>query len=280
MASGPGSRAIRSASNTWNTRPIPRWCQRRTPSLVAMPALSWPRCCSAYNPRCAIGAAGPSPLTIPMTPHSSCKTSLSRRRATARRRDSDVLHEEGGVIGIVSGDGPAAPMAHLGLDSLPPRGQGSAGIATSDGVRLWHHRGMGLVFQVFDADRIARLPGPLAIGHVRYSTMGSVRLENAQPLVVPSPWGPLALAHNGNLINAPQLRAELEAGGGEFSGTTDSEVIAHLIARTPAPEPEDAVAPGMRRTQSGHTIVGLVAGRGLGWRDAHAIPPFAVRNTR
>src|SRR2546425_2744575 len=152
----------------------------------------------------------------------------------ARQRDNDALREECGVIGIVSGDGPAAPMAHLGLYSLQHRGQESAGIATSDGVRLWHHRGMGLVFQVFDADRIARLPGPLAIGHVRYSTMGSVRLENAQPLVVPSPWGPLALAHNGNLINAPQLRAELEAGRGEFFWPTDKKGGAHPIARSPA----------------------------------------------
>src|SRR5207247_8912057 len=88
---------------------------------------------------------------------------------------------------------------------------------------------MGLVFQVFDADRIARLPGQLAVGHVRYSTMGSVRLENAQPLVVPSPWGPLALAHNGNLINAPQLRAELEAGGVKYAVNNDSVVNDHLI---------------------------------------------------
>src|SRR2546426_12111088 len=159
--------------------------------------------------------------------------SQERDRATARRRDSDVLHEECGVIGIVSGDGPAAPMAHLGLYALQHRGQESVGIATSDGVRLWHHRGMGLVFQVFDADRIARLPGQLAVGHVRYSTMGSVRLENAQPLVVPSPWGPLALAHNGNLINAPQLRAELEAGGGGVAGATASEGIAPPLARAP-----------------------------------------------
>ena len=191
----------------------------------------------------------------------------------------DVLREECGVIGIVSGDGPAAPMAHLGLYSLQHRGQESAGIATSDGAGLWHHRGMGLVFQVFDADRIARLPGQLAVGHVRYSTMGSVRLENAQPLVVPSPWGPLALAHNGNLINAPQLRAELEAGGVEFAGTTDSEVIAHLIARTPEPVPEDAIASAMRRIEGAYTVVVLVAGRVLGFRDAHAIRPLAIGTT-
>src|SRR3989442_3211222 len=107
--------------------------------------------------------------------------------------------------------------------------------------------------------------------------MGSVRLENAQPLVVPSPWGPLALAHNGNLINAPQLRAELEAGGVEVSGTTDSEVIAHLIAPTPAPEPEEAIASAMRRVGSAYTIVVLVAGKGLGVRDCHAVLPLTRR---
>src|SRR3989449_4660440 len=106
--------------------------------------------------------------------------SQERDRATARRRDSDVLHEECGVIGIVSGDGPAPPMAHLGLYSLQHRGQESAGIATSDGVRLWHNRGMGLAFQVFDADRISWPPWQLAIGCVGYSTMGWVRLEDAQ----------------------------------------------------------------------------------------------------
>jgi amidophosphoribosyltransferase len=170
-------------------------------------------------------------------------------------------------------------MAHLGLYALQHRGQESAGIASSDGVRLWHHRGMGLVFQVFDPERIARLPGQLAVGHVRYSTMGSAKLENAQPLMVPSPWGPLALAHNGNLINAPQLRAELAARGVEFGGTTDSEVIAHLIAQSPAPTPEDAIAAAMRRIEGAYTIVVLVADRVMGFRDAHAIRPLVVGTT-
>src|SRR2546429_9790267 len=161
--------------------------------------------------------------------------------------ETDGLREECGVIGIVSGDGPAAPMAHLGLYSLQHRGQESAGIATSDGAGLWHHRGMGLVFQGFDADRLARLPGQLAVGHVRYSTMGSVRLENAQPLVVPSPWGPLALAHNGNLINAPQLRAELEAGGGKFPGATRSAGTAPFTARTSQPAPDNPIPRPRRR---------------------------------
>lgn len=193
--------------------------------------------------------------------------------------DDDVLREECGVIGIHSGEGPAAPIAHLGLYSLQHRGQESAGIATSDGSRVWVHKGMGLVAQVFDASRIAQLPGHLAVGHVRYSTMGSARIENAQPLLVSSPWGPLALAHNGNLINAPVLRRELEVEGVRFHSTTDSEVIAQMIARAPASTVEDAVAYCMERIAGAYTVVVLVDGRVLGFRDAHAIRPLVVGHT-
>jgi amidophosphoribosyltransferase len=200
-------------------------------------------------------------------------------RADLDTESSDVLREECGVIGIVSGDGPAAPMAHLGLYALQHRGQESAGIATSDGTRLWHHRGMGLVAQVFDANQIAQLPGALAVGHVRYSTMGSAQLANVQPLVVSSPWGPLALAHNGNLINAPQWRDTLAADGVVFTGTTDSEVIAQLIARAPVPSVEDAIAHAMQRIEGAYTVVVLVAGRVFGFRDVHAIRPLAIGTT-
>src|SRR2546425_807582 len=197
----------------------------------------------------------------------------------ASAEDADVLQEECGVLGIVRGDLPAAPMAHLGLYALQHRGQESAGIATSDGVHMWHHRGMGLVSQVFDADRISQLPGSLAVGHVRYSTMGSAQLANAQPLVVSSPWGMLALAHNGNLINAPQWRAALEADGVAFTSTTDSEVIAQMIAHAPAPSVEEAIAHTMRRIEGAYTVVVLVGGRVLGFRDAHAIRPLAIGTT-
>ena len=193
--------------------------------------------------------------------------------------EGDVLHEECGVIGVYRTDGAAAPLAHLGLYSLQHRGQESAGIATSDGGRLWHHTGMGLVFQVFDQARLAALPGHLAIGHVRYSTMGSARLENAQPLVVPSPWGPLALAHNGNLINAPVLRAELEADGVAFHSTTDSEVIAQMIARAPAPTVEEAIVYCMQHIEGAYTVTVLVAGRVMGFRDAYAIRPLVLGTT-
>jgi len=186
------------------------------------------------------------------------------------------VKEECGVFGVYSDEGNAASIAHLGLYALQHRGQESAGIASSDGAQTWLHKDMGLVAQVFDEHALARLRGALAIGHVRYSTMGSARLENAQPLVVPSPWGPLALAHNGNLINAPQLRAELEDSGVTFTSTTDSEVIAHLIARAPAGTVEDAVAACMARLEGAYTVVVLVAGRVLGFRDAHAIRPLVL----
>lgn len=188
----------------------------------------------------------------------------------------DVLHEECGVIGVCTEGDPAAPLAHLGLYSLQHRGQESAGIATGDGSRVFVHKGMGLVAQVFDQARIASLPGHLAVGHVRYSTMGSARLENAQPLVVPSPWGPLALAHNGNLINAPALRGELESAGVTFSSTTDSEVIAQLIAHAPAAMVEDAIAYCMARIEGAYTVAVLVDGRVMGFRDACAIRPLVV----
>ncbi len=186
------------------------------------------------------------------------------------------MKEECGVFGVYSDDGAGAPIAHVGLFALQHRGQESAGIATSDGSQMWLHKGMGLVSQVFDPEALARLQGGLAIGHVRYSTMGSARLENAQPLVVTSPWGPLALAHNGNLINAPSLRAELEATGVSFTSTTDSEVIAHLIARAPVDSVEEAVAAAMARLEGAYTVVVLVAGRVLGFRDAHAIRPLVL----
>jgi amidophosphoribosyltransferase len=189
---------------------------------------------------------------------------------------SPELREECGVFGVCSADGPAAPVVHLGLISLQHRGQESAGIATSDGRRVHLHRGMGLVSEVFNPDSIKALSGNLGVGHVRYSTMGSARLENAQPLVVPSPWGSVALAHNGNLINAPQLRTELEADGVTFASTTDSEVIAYLIARAPVATVEEAVAYCMRRIEGAYTVTVLVGGRVLGFRDAYAIRPLVL----
>jgi amidophosphoribosyltransferase len=170
----------------------------------------------------------------------------------------------------------AAPLVHVALYALQHRGQESAGLAAFDGAEVRLHRGMGLVAQVFDAARVAALPGAVAIGHVRYATMGSARLENAQPIVASSAWGPVAIAHNGNLINAPPLRRALEAQGVVFAGTTDSELIAHLIARAPVASAEDAVAFCMTRLEGAYTVVAAAAGRLWGFRDAHAIRPLVV----
>ena len=143
----------------------------------------------------------------------------------------DRLHEECGVVGISAIDG-AAELAFLGLYALQHRGQEAAGIAalSEHGARL--HKGIGLVADVFDSSRLAELPGSSAVGHVRYSTAGGGRVENAQPIMVRYFEGDLVIAHNGNLTNALDLRARLVEEGAIFQTSSDSEVIVHLIARS------------------------------------------------
>ncbi len=147
----------------------------------------------------------------------------------------DKQREECGVFGIwAQGHAEAANYAYLGLHALQHRGQESAGIVATDGETLHVHREMGLVADIFTADVLATLKGGAAIGHVRYSTTGASHLKNAQPIAVQYAGGAVAVAHNGNLINAELLRNELEAGGSIFSASTDTEVIIHLIARARA----------------------------------------------
>jgi amidophosphoribosyltransferase len=142
----------------------------------------------------------------------------------------DKQREECGVFGIWHSE-EAANYAYLGLHALQHRGQESAGIVSTDGETLHVHREMGLVADIFTADVLSRLKGSSAIGHVRYSTTGQSHLKNAQPLAVQYAGGAVAVAHNGNLINAEQLRFELENQGSIFQASTDTEVIVHLIAR-------------------------------------------------
>jgi amidophosphoribosyltransferase len=191
--------------------------------------------------------------------------------------DESPWKEECGVSGVFCLDGAAAaPLVHVALYALQHRGQESAGIAAEAAGHMMLHRGMGLVAQVFDQERIAQLPGHVAVGHVRYATMGSVSLENAGPCVVPSRWGPVAISHNGNLINAPALRRQLEGEGVSFAGTTDTEVIAHLIAREPAGDIEDAIAACMHRIEGAYTVAACAAGRLYAFRDAHGIRPLMI----
>ena len=188
----------------------------------------------------------------------------------------DKRREECGVFGIRTGGAPAAPYAHLGLYALQHRGQESAGIATFDGRETHLHKAMGLVAQVFSPERLAGLAGGIGVGHVRYSTMGGARLENAQPFLEPTRWGTLALAHNGNLVNAPMLRAELEAAGHRFAATSDTEVITKLIATAPLDTLEEAVAYCMARIQGAYTVVAMVGDRLLAFRDANGIRPLEL----
>src|SRR5438128_12142166 len=146
-----------------------------------------------------------------------------------------------GVLGICVADRDVARLAHFGLHALQHRGQESAGIAVSDGGHLTVLRDMGLVTQVFSEQKLHGLRGQLAIGHTRYSTTGSAQWTNAQPLVQHGRARTVALGHNGNLVNASELRALLEAEGVRLSSTSDTELIAALIASDPAPL-EEAVA--------------------------------------
>src|SRR3954470_24666783 len=135
-----------------------------------------------------------------------------------------------GVFGIY-GHPNAAELTYYGLYALQHRGQESAGIVTSDGNQFRTHRGMGLVSQVFNGSVLHDLVGTMAVGHTRYSTTGSSHIRNAQPLTVDCARGQIAIAHNGNLTNANQLREELEANGSIFQTSVDSEIILHLMAQ-------------------------------------------------
>src|SRR6476646_6348785 len=160
-----------------------------------------------------------------------------------------------GIIGV-SGLPDAARLAYLGLYALQHRGQESAGIVTidHDGAAR-SHRGMGLVSENFDDQILAGLTGDVAVGHTRYSTTGSTVLANAQPCYANTRCGPLALAHNGNLTNAEDIKRELVRAGAIFSSSSDSEVIVHLIARSDADTPEGQIREALERVDGAYSVV-------------------------
>ncbi|PYO38924.1 MAG: amidophosphoribosyltransferase [Gemmatimonadetes bacterium] len=167
-----------------------------------------------------------------------------------------------GIIGV-TGVPDAARVAYLGLYSLQHRGQESAGIVAVDAAGVARsHRGMGLVSDIFSERVLADLPGDVAIGHTRYSTAGSSVLANAQPMLARYREGPLALAHNGNLTNAVQLRSDLVAKGSLFQSSSDSEVLVHLIARSEAREPEDQLLDALERVEGAYSLL-ITVGRTL-----------------
>lgn len=197
---------------------------------------------------------------------------------TGRVRDGahgDHLREECGVFGIWGAPN-AARLAYAGLYSLQHRGQESAGIVATDGGEYRLHRGIGLVSDVFSGGALERLQGHVAIGHNRYSTTGGSHIQNAQPLVVNFREGKLAIGHNGNLVNALELRREMEEQGSIFQTTSDTEVILHLIARSKATEIERMVAEALARCQGAYSLVLLAGDKLIGVRDPRGFRPLCL----
>lgn len=187
----------------------------------------------------------------------------------------DKFREECGVFGIYGHD-EAARLAYLGLYSLQHRGQESAGIVSADGGRLYADRGMGHVSEIFDEGSLARLPGRLAIGHVRYSTAGEVSLNEAQPFAVKCSFGQLALCHNGNLPDASEARARLEAEGAIFSSTSDTEVVLHRIARSRAATLEEAIAEALQGDEGAFSMLFATPDSLIAVRDPRGFRPLCL----
>jgi amidophosphoribosyltransferase len=192
---------------------------------------------------------------------------------------SDGWHEECGIFGI-HGHSEASNMTYLGLYALQHRGQESAGIASADGEVITFHKEMGLVADIFSEGVLARLPGHVAIGHVRYSTTGSSELKNAQPVVVDFESGSIAVAHNGNLVNAHEIKRELEVSGSIFQSTMDTEVIVHLIARSRKERIEDRIVDALNQVRGAYSLLFMTRDRLIGVRDPHGIRPLALGKTK
>jgi amidophosphoribosyltransferase len=186
------------------------------------------------------------------------------------------LHESCGIFGVYAPKEDVARLTFFALFALQHRGQESSGIATTSGNGIFLHTGMGLVSHVFDEPALSRLPGTIAIGHNRYSTAGSSRLANAQPIVLDTPEGKLGLAHNGNIINAVPLRQELEDKGYRFTTTSDSEVIATLIVSSPGHSLEEKTGNAMKRLQGAYSLVILTDRALLGVRDPMGVRPLCL----
>ena len=187
----------------------------------------------------------------------------------------DKLREECGVFGIFNHED-AARLAYLGLYALQHRGQESAGMVSSDGEKLHAARGMGYVSEIFNQDQLAQVPGRSAIGHVRYSTAGSVSLREAQPFLVDGYRGQLALCHNGNLPYATDVRSELELQGAIFSSTSDTEVVLHKIARSRSADLIDAIVDTFTEVQGAYSMLFLTRDSLIAVRDPRGFRPLCL----
>jgi amidophosphoribosyltransferase len=189
--------------------------------------------------------------------------------------NNDKFRDECGVVAIYQHP-EAETLAYLGLHALQHRGQESAGIVTSDGMSLHIHKSMGLVADIFTEKKLSKIRGTLAIGHTRYSTAGDSALLNAQPIMVQSNKGMIALAHNGNLTNAAEIRARMEAQGSIFQTSSDTEVIVHLIAQSREQTLPDAIADALRKVEGAFSLVMISPDRIFAIRDPRGFRPLAM----
>ena len=197
--------------------------------------------------------------------------------------EADELKDHCGIFGVFSHP-EAANLTYLGLHALQHRGQEAAGIVSSDGQELRVRRAMGHVADAFHAPDLARLTGDRAIGHVRYATCGPSELDNAQPLLFNYHRGALALAHNGNLVNAEEIRDELEQSGSIFHTSSDTEVIGHLLARERARNPSsslsDAIQVALRQVAGAYSLLFLTKDQLIGARDPYGFRPLVIGKLR
>lgn len=187
----------------------------------------------------------------------------------------DRIKENCGLFGVY-GHKEAAKLTFLGLYALQHRGEESAGIATFDGNSVYSHKGMGWVCDVFDEEKVGKLKGHVAIGHVRYSTTGSTTLKNAQPVIVDYSRGTVAIGHNGNLVNGALLRAELEARGSIFQTTLDSEIIIHLMAGPEHKNFEESLIYALKQIKGAFSLVILNEDCLIGVRDPYGWRPLCL----
>jgi amidophosphoribosyltransferase len=185
----------------------------------------------------------------------------------------DKFHDECGVFGVFK-HADAARINYLGLYALQHRGQESAGIVSSDGHQLFVEKGMGHVADIFQEPSFEKLKGDMAIGHTRYSTAGESSLQNAQPIKVACSKGELALCHNGNLVNALEVRQRLENEGSIFQSTSDSEVILHLIARSQKPTIEEAIQEALSQLAGAYSLIFLTKDKMIAVRDPRGFRPL------
>jgi amidophosphoribosyltransferase len=194
---------------------------------------------------------------------------------TKSRPHDDKLKDECGVFGIF-GHPEAANLTYLGLYALQHRGQESAGIAASDGEHVRLSKSMGYVNEAFSEKTLEKLPGRLAIGHVRYSTAGDSNSDNAQPILIDCSHGQIAIGHNGNLVNATELKDELVRHGSIFQTTTDTEVILHLYARSRAASIDEALVESISHVRGAFSLVMCTKDRLIAVRDPHGFRPLAL----